>query len=337
MSRLTALFDYAPLVQTEGVGKSIAESLKQHASQFDQFDLPLALTEMQGGLSHHAIVARLGAQATSQLVVCRRPRKAITESHTSTGLSHEYSVLRDLANGIGPQPHYLDTQDQEYPILAEEYVEGVHAPYSEWTDMAFLDLARKLALLHSQQQAGGNPTDLHEYFMRQAMPQRIASIHSEHGQRLKTNLLRDVYRQLDNNQPLFDIAPPFVSRIHNDIHANNLLLSGSSVRLIDWEYADHGDPALELSTVYHPGHSFREYRAALDISQEQAFLAAYDEMTPTDTTRYERIQMGHAIDMARLALALTALAETSTQAFGMSHNELIDERDGLLDAFYNLA
>lgn len=65
--------------------------------------------------------------------------------------------------------------------------------------------------------------------------------------------------------------PLRLAPLHMDVHAGNLVVTASGLRLIDWEYAGDGDIALELAAVWTE-----------DDTQRLALLQAYARIAKID-------------------------------------------------------
>jgi len=59
------------------------------------------------------------------------------------------------------------------------------------------------------------------------------------------------------------------SLIHGDTTPSNLLVEGSSVRLIDWELSSYSDPMAEFSTIYYEDIDYNNGKWRLKIKPEE--------------------------------------------------------------------
>ena len=70
---------------------------------------------------------------------------------------------------------------------------------------------------------------------------------------------------------------PMSAPCHNDLNRGNILYDGNRFWFVDWEAAGQGDPYVDLAAIAN--------WFALQPEQENLFLQAYFEQTPTDIQR----------------------------------------------------
>ena len=162
----------------------------------------------------------------------------------------EYAILKQLA-GLDLSPE-VATRYGEWFFL--HWLSGEHLTHQSLFSVYLKPLAEKIATLH-QQTPFGFPLNLnHELslYWQQIDRKRL----SAKWLRLQQHFLRQPQRDLIKYAPA-----------HMDLHVENILLSDSGIKFIDWEYAADIDTADSLMTFFATNQ--------LDEMQQTAFLDYY--------------------------------------------------------------
>lgn len=162
----------------------------------------------------------------------------------------EYAILKQLSGfDIAPQ---IATQYGEWFFL--HWQEGQHLTHHQLFGAHFAQLAQKMAFLH-QQKPFGYPLNLqHELFVYW---------YGIDKKRLSPKWLRLQHHFLSQpRRNLIKYAPA-----HMDLHPENILLSHSGIKFIDWEYAADIDTADSLMTFFATNQ--------LENAQQTEFLHYY--------------------------------------------------------------
>ncbi|MEC5341148.1 thiamine kinase [Brenneria populi] len=168
----------------------------------------------------------------------------------------EFRLLRQMA-AVGLAPRPLLWEDG---WLIVEWAAGRVATGTEFAALLNNgELARCLARIH-QRPRSGYPLALKPLFALywQRMDPR----------RRSPALLRLHHHFQREAQP----KPLAVAPLHLDVHAENLLLTGEKIMLIDWEYAADGDIALEMAFIARANQ--------LDAETQRRFLQSYQRLRP---------------------------------------------------------
>ncbi len=87
--------------------------------------------------------------------------------------------------------------------------------------------------------------------------------------------------------PLPTLAPAKPAFIHGDITANNIIVNGTKLTLIDWQCPRNGDAAEDLAGFLSPAMQLLFGPGLLTSEQRQTFLDAYPDQTAV--TRYHAL------------------------------------------------
>lgn len=103
---------------------------------------------------------------------------------------------------------------------------------------------------------------------------------------------------------------------HNDLLAGNLIDDGTTIRLIDWEYAGRGDRFFDLGNL----------AANLQLSSEQESLLLelyFGEVCPTDLRRLRRMRLASDMREATWGFLQAAISKLNSPeyyfAYGQKH------------------
>lgn len=154
-------------------------------------------------------------------------RRITDDPLPGVSLRRHQRVLQRLPAGIGPQPYRLVDGWLFTPWIDGLTLKGPLPPET---------LAELLGRLHHHRLFGWrlNLEPLLTYYWQQSDPRRRT-----------ISWFRLLKRCLAQKAP----HPLRVAPLHMDIHAGNMIQTPEGLRLIDWEYAGDGCPALELAAV----------------------------------------------------------------------------------------
>ena len=207
-------------------------------------------------------------------------------------LQVELDALQEALPGIGPNAYLVDFSRThvDAPLMILDYVAG--AEKVEWSVDDLCAYARTLARLHrrrydSHGDIGKITQDKYSFLYR-------------------FDVAVDYWR--DNHPALFDI--PFVamilpavrrflagrnhlftdlshfSLVHGDAHPQNIIFTDDGIRLIDWEWASIGDPAMDITTLGWDVST--AWQIELSGERLEAYLNAYLAELDDPTLRQRR-------------------------------------------------
>ncbi|MDX5627384.1 MULTISPECIES: thiamine kinase [unclassified Brenneria] len=168
----------------------------------------------------------------------------------------EFHLLRQMAAaGLAPRPLLW-----EKGWLIVEWVPGRVATAAEFSALLNNgELARYLAVIHQRPRCG--------------YPLTLPPLFALYWQRMdagrRSPALLRLHQHFQRQAPPKPLA---VAPLHLDVHAENLLLTGEKIMLIDWEYAADGDIALELAFIARANQ--------LDAATQRRFLQRYRQQRP---------------------------------------------------------
>ncbi|MCB1624979.1 MAG: phosphotransferase [Pseudomonadales bacterium] len=226
---------------------------------------PLSVTPLAGGISnttaqvrttrgHFAV--RVNATGVEGLAIDRQREVALHRVAAAAGLAPAVIVA-----------------DPTGRFLITEFVDGrawTAACFSRAADLR--ELAGRLRVLHSvtpPQVAPFDPATVLQDYVRIVRPD------SQDDRALLKELLDRGQRALDGSKPSTRTA----TIVHNDLDARNLIQNQRLV-LIDWEYAQVGDPLMDLACVlsYYP-QAAEHSRLLLSASGLQEHGATFDMLS----------------------------------------------------------
>ncbi|WP_339672904.1 choline/ethanolamine kinase family protein [Dasania marina] len=212
---------------------------------------PQLLRQLEGGLTNQSFLLELAGQRYVLRLFSAQTQQL------NINRDAEYTIACLAAqHGLSPAPVYL-CPDKNYSIT--HYVEADLFYYSTKSRADKLQqLAQSLQALHAIPVTGDLPSlivaDKAERYWQSAEQLAVSNDLLSHQQ-----CLQDYFRQLPS------ITVPVLC--HNDLVAENVLLSDSGLHLIDWEYSALGDPYFDLATVI--------LNQQLSQQDEQWFLHSY--------------------------------------------------------------
>ncbi|MBS3128459.1 aminoglycoside phosphotransferase family protein [Candidatus Woesearchaeota archaeon] len=197
-----------------------------------------------------------------------------TDQVAGKGLDNEHTILTSLPKGIAPKSFYVDVSKMEFPFpfRIEEFKEG-SCP-THFSKKLLGTLAKTLALLHQKKfrLSGTFPGNTEgfrfENFMRPFLEQLKGKDKNIDKIIEKAKLFVKYY---DKQNPLTSF-----SLIHFDIHLHNMLYDQKNLTLVDWEYAEIGDSAIDIATVFWYSPMF-DYSPIFSEKERVFFLERYIE------------------------------------------------------------
>jgi thiamine kinase len=177
--------------------------------------------------------------------------------------AHEKAALIALQNS-GIAPLFVGLSDSPVgQILVYRHVEG-----ATWQGDP-MPVADMLGKLHLQNLP--------------ALPNRSLSPHGI----VKTGRILLTDESFPNCPPVPDLTPAKAAFIHGDVTANNIIVDGLRLTLIDWQCPRIGDPCEDLAGFLSPAMLTMFGPGALTSNQIESFLNAYP--TPEVATRYRTL------------------------------------------------
>ncbi|ALU40091.1 hypothetical protein AS188_10450 [Kocuria flava] len=197
-------------------------------------------------------------EAGGQRVVVRIARRPVAELPRPMG--EEFHGLSLVSAGIGPQALVLEESADNplgAPYMVVSFVPGRILPPGEWTPALVRAHAQQMAGLHAQRfdRCGDITAPVEERRERVDIAGQFSAgldwWADNHPAVLAepdvTRLARAVGAYLRDAQKTFDRLESF-ALIHGDLMLPNILVDGdTTVRYIDWEWSEIGDPAQDLA------------------------------------------------------------------------------------------
>lgn len=208
-------------------------------------------------------------------LVLRIPHKPLDELPQSLEAEHE--ILGRVPAGLAAAPvavHQPTTEDLRAWSVTTR-VPGRVLPAADWADAELLSaLAASLAHLHHDGDQAGLPDP--------GRPDPVGAADLAHdwwreNEQRSARVLADLWPAVRRHQQLaavaFDDVAPVL--LHGDPAAANLLVDDDgTVRFVDWEWAQRGDPARDLAFIGGP------------ITAEPWYAALDDDLLRDQTAHY---------------------------------------------------
>lgn len=170
----------------------------------------------------------------------------------------EFKLLQRIESPIAPKVWACDTSMKilPNPYFILEYLEG--SEVSELSVSQVSELGRLLASLHQQRADSGqtpeglehSPIDFVKLFTNGM------GYWKKHESRIfELPVVKKLWPQISSyisNVSHFINERSGSSLVHGDVHKFNILNTNNGLKLIDWEMAHSGDPALDLSKLIWP-------------------------------------------------------------------------------------
>lgn len=187
------------------------------------------------------------------------------------GLRSEHEILKLLPLGMAPEPLILDDSCKEFPVpyRIESLAKG--EVVSLYTKEILSLLAKHLAKKHSFtfEKSGPYPGTKKTYSI---------------GETLKPfmDAMKDAeefheFIQKANEYIIFydsKLSLKQFSLVHYDLNSDNMLFDGHKLTLIDWEFAEIGDPAVDICTLFWFSYLFG-YTPKISDEDKDFFLQEY--------------------------------------------------------------
>ena len=200
------------------------------------------------------------------------------------------ALIAGLGSPVGPRPVFTDLDRYQHAVVVQTWIEGTALESPPADDSTWLRILETYALIHRIP-----PADAVRRGIASAIPDdlTVAAIRgfardipaTPHAAAL-ASLLAALGRAR-----LPDIR---TSRCwcHGDPNIRNMLVTGTGVRLVDWEYSGVGDPAREIAGLMaHPMARTASEERRQWIAERYAGLAGEPDML-------ERIQVQYALRLA---------------------------------------
>ncbi|MFZ1381612.1 MAG: phosphotransferase [Scrofimicrobium sp.] len=234
---------------------AFAETLKRSAEAGvlaglpDSMDPSAISAKLEGTGESYAVWSLSDDDSSCMLRIPLRPLKEMPHP-----MDREFQVASCVSPDVGPRALYFEPDPGNplgAPYIVSEFTPGGTKRERQWTQSDFDSLVPVIATLHSgpswDLEGGAGDINLLNGF-RQARswwqenaPQTAAPDHvAALGDRAE--------RFIESNQWASEGAQ--VCAIHSDLCATNIVFDGQDrPRLIDWEWAENGDPAKDLAYV----------------------------------------------------------------------------------------
>lgn len=216
--------------------------------------LPIEVRSLASGESYETWLAAAPGAPRPEIVL-RAARRTREELPVAT--EEEVAALELAPAGLGPQPlgliEHTDPGGHCYPVMAESLVRGVVPAVSDWTIRLGSRIAGVLARLHAETWAAPGPVSTrHTNPVRRIDFAREIDGVVEHwssrlGSRWKAWAplvapMRAYARSMTADiESVRDFA-----LLHGDPNLTNILVAEGVPTLVDWEWAQIGDPARDL-------------------------------------------------------------------------------------------
>lgn len=220
---------------------------------------PIKTKSLQGGLWNDAVCVEAGEETYVFKTYCQVPKDAFFPNIAAD----EAKALQRLV-GLDISPEFVALWPEEN-LLIYKYVEG-----NTWSgDVAAV--ARLLVRKEACDPAG--------FPLGKLTPHELLAEGDEIFAKCQ-------YAKPPSRPIPFDIAPPTrLSMIHRDIGPNNLVGSGSKLRLIDWQCPTTGDLSEDIYSFLAPAFHIVGERESLTDDEKARFFQALD--LPASKARYE--------------------------------------------------
>lgn len=210
---------------------AVYKSLDRLLNQWSQWKTPLSAKpiisqELTSGLSHFSFLIE-GRDFKGKILQYVARIENPQSRMLAIPLNDEIKIIK-LASGIAPEIIF-----NNHHSLVTEFLNG-----SQWqTGDNLTPIGTNLLLLHQCSSENIRSINLEkhcqQYWQKLGAPRDIAPIYESYQAHLIKTLRKHPQQCL----------------CHNDINPGNLLVSGSSVRFIDWEYAGRNSPYFDLAGV----------------------------------------------------------------------------------------
>lgn len=164
-------------------------------------------------------------------------------------LQKEYDILDYLkGRDIAPQPYFIDMAGFQFPIMIEEFIEG--PSLVEFNDDVLDKIGAMIARINNVSIQNATPFEYRtiDYLRDIADHQKTydSLTPNEHNKRwfhMLDGLFDLVKITLGNKHP---IATSML--IRRDANPNNFILTGTDIRMVDWEIARVDDPTITIAS-----------------------------------------------------------------------------------------
>ncbi len=197
------------------------------------------------------------------------------DEFSGSGMESEFKVLSSLPEGIAPKPYVVDVSKKYFPYsyMIQSFVSGKHP--TKFSLKLLSQLAKKMSLIHSinLSKCGIFPGKFEKYsLIRLLKPYfKRAETHISEIRNLM-NSAKKYVEYHDKKNPLKKF-----SLIHYDVHYKNLIYDGKEVYFLDWEFAESGDPAMDIAMLFWYSTLF-DSKIKLTELQKAHFIKEYKKL-----------------------------------------------------------
>lgn len=299
---------------------------------------PVEVTLLGRGQTNHA----WRVSTSTGTFLLRIPHRPTDQAPRS--MFEEFAALARVPAQVGTRGiAYAHTEQNPLGcrwILAT-FVEGAEKPAAQWSRDDLRALASTLARLHDRVEPLAGPVTsptsreasvlgLFESSLawwQQHRPDLVVR-HAE--------LVEQVRDYVTHRQQAGGVLRGGFSFVHGDVIVGNVILGpGGSVGLVDWEWAEIGDPARDLALIGGPVHGAPDYVPMTD-DQTADFVSAYLDQTSALGRLGERAEVlllrrdaHEACERLFTCLHQLSLAPGNPGAWGPT---MVNDVLGLLDA-----
>ncbi len=219
-------------------------------------------------------------------------RICVNEKHSgSHGLRNEHIIQKLFEGGIAPKPFIWDGSKKKFPykFRIETFVEGMKP--KRLTEKTMLKLARILAELHSKKFAkcGKYPGKDRVFLFGEIVKPYFKK--ARHYNELLDHFIDLGECHIEYYKNKLKEFKDF-TLIHLDLHIDNLVLENSELKLLDWEYAEIGDPAMDIAILFWYSDMFGY--AEIPERIKQKFMNEYVRLTGNQKIR-KRVRIYEAL------------------------------------------
>lgn len=187
------------------------------------------------------------------------------------GLRSEHDILQVLPAGIAPKPYHLDDSCADFPVpyRIESFASG--RVITDFTPHVLRMLAQHLIKVHSHKsrKSGPYPGIRASYSIGSTLQQFIAETGDLPDFKEIVAKAQEYVVYWDNEMPLQEF-----SLVHYDLNSDNMLLDGDTLTLVDWEYSEFGDPAVDFAVLFWFSYLFG-YTPRIPAKHRMLFYKEY--------------------------------------------------------------
>jgi aminoglycoside phosphotransferase (APT) family kinase protein len=159
--------------------------------------------------------------------------------------------------------------------VIESHLKGVNK--TRLNIQEFKQLGRLLAEVHKVKSPERDQLNLWQHFLYSCRSFGDESSLLHHDDERLRSFINKAQKQMQALQPQFDSVQS--SLVHGDATPSNILVNGTDIQLIDWEFARFSDPMMEFSTIYYEDMEFNQgkWRIQITPGEKSALFSGYVE------------------------------------------------------------